>query len=77
VILEHVGDIPDDDFMRRAIREQHPVISAYPGSPAGVALKALARAATVWPLPSGHRGTIEFFAERLVTPFATRLQVIK
>lgn len=77
VILEHVGDVPDDDFMRRAIREQHPVIEAYPGSPAGTALKALARAAAEWPLPMGHRGTIEFFAERLVTPFATRLQVIK
>lgn len=77
VILEHVGDIPDDDFMRRAIREQQPVITAYPGSQAGVALKTLARKAAAWPLPSGHRGSIEFFAERLVTPFATRLQVIK
>jgi flagellar biosynthesis protein FlhG len=77
VILEHVGDVPDDDFMRRAIREQHPVVESYPGSPSGTALKALARAAADWPLPIGHRGTIEFFAERLVTPFATRLQVIK
>jgi flagellar biosynthesis protein FlhG len=77
VILEHVGDIPDDDFMRRAIREQHPVVEVYPGSPAGAALKALVRAAAEWPLPPGHRGTIEFFAERLITPFATRLQVIK
>ncbi|MGA0800665.1 MAG: P-loop NTPase [Steroidobacteraceae bacterium] len=77
VILEHVGDIPDDDFMRRAIREQSPVITAYPGSPAGVALKTFAHKAAAWPLPSGHRGSIEFFAERLVTPIATRLQVIK
>jgi flagellar biosynthesis protein FlhG len=77
VILEHAADIPDDDLLRRAIREQRPVIDAYPGSAAGAAFRALARTATDWDVPSGPRGNIEFFAERLVASPQRRIQVIK
>lgn len=77
VVLEHAGDIPDDDQMRVAIREQRPVVDAFPESRAGRALRRLARTAADWPTPVGSRGHIEFFAERLVTPPARRLQVIK
>lgn len=77
VILEHAADIPDDDFMRRAIREQRPVIEAYPSSVSGAAFRVLARLAADWEVPAGARGNIEFFAERLVTTPSRRIQVIK
>lgn len=77
VILEHAADIPDDDLMRRAIREQRPVVEAYPGSPSGAAYRALAEVAVEWEPPSGTRGHIEFFAERLVAPSSRRIKVIK
>ena len=77
VVLEHAGDVPDDDQMRRAIREQRAVVDAYPASPSGLALRRLARIATEWQPPAGARGHIEFFTERLVAPPPRRLQVIK
>lgn len=77
VILEHAADIPDDDLLRRSIREQRPVVEAYPGSPSGTAYQALANIAAVWEAPTGTRGHIEFFAERLVTPSSRRIKVIK
>ena len=50
VVLEYVGEIPEDPFVRRAIREQRTVIDAYPSSPAARAFKKLARKADNWPM---------------------------
>jgi flagellar biosynthesis protein FlhG len=77
VVLEYVGDIPEDANMRRAVREQRPVVQGYPASPAGRAFKNLARKADKWPVPSGARGNIEFFVERLVPRAAARLEVVQ
>lgn len=77
VVLEHAGDIPDDDFMRRAIREQKPVVEAFPDSSSARAVSELARVARDWAIPQDSRGHIEFFAERLLGSPAKRLQVIK
>ncbi|MBC7983807.1 MAG: P-loop NTPase [Candidatus Obscuribacterales bacterium] len=78
VTVEYVGEIPDDSYMRRAIREQRPVVECYPGSPSGRAFKNLALKADTWPVPVGPRGNLEFFVERLVarnTP--PRLEVVQ
>lgn len=77
VTLEYVGDIPDDPSMRRAIREQRPVVERYPSSPAGRAFKNLARKADIWPVPTGPRGNLEFFVERLVARPTPRLEVVR
>jgi flagellar biosynthesis protein FlhG len=66
VILEYVGEVPDDVYLGRAIREQRPVLEAYPGSRAAAAFKKLARLTDTWPIPAGPRGHLEFFVERLV-----------
>lgn len=76
VVLEYMGEIPDDEYMRRAIRAQRPVVDAYPSSPSGRALKKLAASADTWPVPSGPRGNLEFFVERLVRRPAARLEVV-
>ncbi|EQD31436.1 cobyrinic acid a,c-diamide synthase, partial [mine drainage metagenome] len=40
------------------------------------AFKKLADAADTWPVPSGPRGNIEFFVERLVRRGAAKLAVV-
>jgi flagellar biosynthesis protein FlhG len=75
VVLEHSADVPDDALLRRAIREQRPVVEAFPGAPSSVAIKRLARDLAAWSAPEG-RGNIGFFAERAVRP-APRLQVVR
>ncbi len=76
VVLEFVGEIPEDDCLRRAIRGQRPVVEAYPASPAAFAFKKLAARADKWPVPAGPRGNLEFFVERLVQRPAVRLEVV-
>jgi flagellar biosynthesis protein FlhG len=77
VTLEYAGSIPDDPMLRRSIREQKPVVDAYPGSPSAKALKILGQRADKWPVPGGARGHIEFFAERLVTRQPPKLEVVR
>jgi flagellar biosynthesis protein FlhG len=77
VVLEYAGEIPDDPYLRRAVREQRPVVQAYPSSAAGRAFKNLALKADKWPIPTGARGNLEFFVERLVPRAAARLEAVQ
>jgi len=77
VDLDYVGEIPEDAFLRRSIREQRPVVSAYPSAPASMALKTLAQRADNWPVADGPRGNVEFFVERLIRRPAVRLEVVR
>ena len=77
VVLEYAGEIPDDPYLRTAIREQRPVLEAYPSSPAARAFRALGQKAREWPVPSGPRGNLEFFVERLVGQDAPRLEAAR
>ncbi len=64
--LEFAGSIPFDDYLRRAVQRQTPVVDAYPASNSSVALKNLALKADKWSAPQGARGHLEFFVERMV-----------
>jgi len=77
VTLEYLGEIPEDPYLRRAIREQRPVVGAFPASPSTRAFKKLALKADKWPVPDGPRGNLEFFVERLVRRPQTRLEVVR
>ncbi len=77
VTLEYVGEIPEDPYLRRAIREQRPVVGAFPSSPSTRAFKKLALKADKWPVPEGPRGNLEFFVERLVARPQMRLEVVR
>ncbi|MGH8227544.1 MAG: MinD/ParA family protein [Steroidobacteraceae bacterium] len=76
VVLEFAGEIPEDECVRRAIRGQRAVVEAFPSSPASRAFKKLAMRADKWPVPTGPRGNLEFFVERLVQRPAVRLEVV-
>ena len=67
VHLDYAGTIPHDEWLRRSIQRQRAVIEAYPSSPAAMAFRQLARVAEGWAPPTGARGNLEFFVERLVS----------
>jgi flagellar biosynthesis protein FlhG len=62
----YFGHVPNDDFLRQAIRRQVTVVEAFPSSPSARAFQRLALAADGWTLPARARGGVEFFMERLV-----------
>jgi flagellar biosynthesis protein FlhG len=77
VELDYAGEIPEDPFLRRSIREQRPVVQAYPQSPSSIALKTLGLRADMWPVAEGPRGNVEFFVERLIRRPSVRLEVVR
>lgn len=77
VTLEYVGEIPEDPYLRRAIREQRPVVAAFPACPASRAFKKLSLLADKWPVPECPRGNLEFFVERLVRKPQPRLEIVQ
>jgi flagellar biosynthesis protein FlhG len=62
----YFGYVPNDDYLRQAIRAQATVVEAFPGSPSARAFQRLALAADGWTAPVQARGGVEFFVERLV-----------
>jgi flagellar biosynthesis protein FlhG len=70
VALDLVGIVPFDERLRRGIRRQRPALLQSRPGPAVTEFKRIASRADNWPVPSGARGGIEFFVERLVGPTA-------
>ena len=66
VTLMFMGSIPNDEWLKRAVRKQRAVVEAYPNCPSSAAFRALAQKTELWGLPGGARGNLEFFVERLV-----------
>jgi flagellar biosynthesis protein FlhG len=66
VTLEHAGNVPQDEYLRRAIQQQTTVLDAYPSSRAANAFRSLAQQSERWSVPHSSRGHLEFFAERLI-----------
>jgi flagellar biosynthesis protein FlhG len=77
IVLEYVGEIPEDAAMPRAVQAQRAVLEAFPSCPASQAFRRLASAAVRWPLPSGPSGRLEFFLERMLARPSPRLMVLK
>lgn len=66
VTLEYAGAIPKDDYLIRAVSQQKLVSELYPGSHASLAFRKLASTVDGWEMPSGPKGHIEFFVERML-----------
>lgn len=64
VTARYAGFVPHDDFLRRALQRQEPVVTAYPSCRATEAFKNLAEVADTWIRPVAARGQVEFFLER-------------
>ena len=66
VVLRHLGDVPQDDYLVKAVQEQRAVVNAYPRSSAGESFRAIAAKIDALPSAREARGGIEFFLERLL-----------
>lgn len=64
--LSHMGSIPYDEYLRKAVQKQRPVVEAYPRSRSAMAFKNLAQKTDKWPRPEAAGGHLEFFVERLI-----------
>jgi flagellar biosynthesis protein FlhG len=77
VHLHYAGEIPDDRLLHKSLQAQRAVVEAYPGSPAALAIKQLARQCRKWPQQHDQGGRLEFFFERLFAETQPRLKVVK
>jgi len=66
VVLDHMGAVPYDESLRKAVKQQRSVLQAYPRSPAAQAFRDLAEKAEDWRTPVQVGGQVEFFVERLI-----------
>ena len=66
VMLSFMGAVPYDENLKKAVKSQKPVVTAFPRSKAAQAFKNLARKVESWPPPHGANGQMQFFVERLV-----------
>ncbi len=66
VMLDFVGVVPYDEYLKKSVRKQRAVVEAFPRSKASMAFKEMAKRIDNWPIPSGAGGHVEFFVERLI-----------
>lgn len=66
VVLRHLGDVPQDDYLAKAVQEQRAVVDVYPRSASGVAFQEIAAKIDALPAAREASGGIEFFLERLL-----------
>ncbi len=62
--LEYCGYIPNDKYIKKAIKKQQSVIDAYPGSRSSLGFARLAREINSKPMPTNVSGSVELFLER-------------
>lgn len=66
VTLNFLGAVPFDEYLRKAVQRQQPVVEAYNASRSAQSFMQMAERITKWPRPTGPDGHLEFFIERLV-----------
>lgn len=66
VRIDFAAAVPEDEYLKRAIRRQTAVVDAYPGSRSALAFKNLQQVADKWDSATAIGGHLEFFTERRV-----------
>jgi flagellar biosynthesis protein FlhG len=64
--VSYGGFVPEDVYLKRAVRAQKAVVQAYPSSPSARAFKELASRADNWPVSRETDGQPMFFLERVL-----------
>lgn len=65
VYLGYLGAVPRDDYLRRAVQSQRPVLLEYPRSPAARAFEQIGERVRRLP-PPATAGGLGFFVERMI-----------
>lgn len=68
VILHHLGNVPYDAKLRRAVQEQRAVVDVHPDGWSGRAFRDIAERINAWPQPNidSNHGGMTFFFEHLL-----------
>jgi flagellar biosynthesis protein FlhG len=66
LVLSYLGNVPLDEYLRRAVQRQRAVADLYPRSRSAAAFEDLATCLESWPRPRGASGHLQFFLERVV-----------
>ncbi len=66
VTLNYTGAIPFDEYLRKSVQKQKPVVEIYPRSKAAQAIRSLAQRVDNWPVKIQAGGYLEFFVERMI-----------
>jgi len=66
VALDFMGMIPYDDYLKKAVQKQKPVVQMFPRSPASMAFQKVGKKAHAWGRPKQAHGHLEFFIERML-----------
>jgi flagellar biosynthesis protein FlhG len=66
VSLSYTGAIPFDEYLRKSVQKQKPVVDVFPHSKAALAVQNLALKIEGWPIKIQAGGYLEFFVERLI-----------
>jgi flagellar biosynthesis protein FlhG len=66
VMLNYVGAVPFDEYLRKSVQKQRPVVEAFPQSKSAQAFKNLALKIDSWPFKIHAGGYLEFFVERMI-----------
>ncbi len=73
VVLHHLGNIPYDAKLRRAVQEQRAIVDTNPDCWSGRSFRDMAERIRTWPAPAadGGNGGISFFLENMLSAAAT------
>ena len=66
VTVRFLGAVPYDEYLRKSVQKQTPVVVAFPGSKSSIAVKEIAGKIDRWPLKAQAGNYIEFFIERML-----------
>jgi flagellar biosynthesis protein FlhG len=66
VALQFLGAVPQDEYLKKSVQKQTPVVEAFPQSKSALAIKNLARKIDHWPIKPQAGGYLEFFVERMI-----------
>lgn len=66
VVLDFMGVIPEDEYLRKAVQQQQSVVERFPSSRSALAFRRLAKEAESWPNISSVDGHFQFFFDRLL-----------
>ncbi|MCS5711407.1 MinD/ParA family protein [Candidatus Berkiella aquae] len=66
VVLHFLGWVPEDELVRKAIKQQCAVMEAYPSSKAAQCVMTLASQINKLPLPKSQGGQVQFFIEQFI-----------
>ena len=70
--LSYLGEVPQDRYLRRAVQERRPLLTAYPRSPAALAITEMASRVLRGGIPHSASG-LTFFFEQLLDFQADRV----